>query len=581
MRRHSRPRGLVQGPRVEGAEDRGSSRYRPPRAAAGKTFDVVSEGLCLILGESAVALPTAARLADALSVTCVLSDAPEPPTATRRAFDTHRGRIRSASGALGAFSVTFDGFEEGRPGGREPGFAPPTDGAESECDIILDLRGGPPLFPAYEKREGYLRADPGDPNAVARAVFDAAQMVGTFEKPLHIAFTESLCAHSRAGQTGCTRCLDLCPTGAIAPDGDSVRIDPLICAGCGACAAVCPSGAAAHDNPPAAHVFALTRIAAAAYRDAGGDAPRLLVHDSAHGREMISLAARCGRGLPADVVPLEVEALAGFGHAEMLVALANGFTTIDMLLGPKADRQAIEPQIELAAALANGAGVGAGRIRMLDPVDPDALSDALYVTAPPALKPTPILPLDARRAATRLAAKALAGEDTPAPYDLPGGAPYGAVLLNQDACTLCLSCASLCPTAALTDNPDKPQLRFQEDACLQCGLCATICPENAITLAPRMNLADAAFSQIVLHEEEPYPCIECGALFGVRSTVERIVEKLEGKHSMFTNSDNTRLIRMCDDCRVKAQYHGESAPLFGGDRPHVRTTQDYLDERKS
>jgi hypothetical protein len=37
---------------------------------------------------------------------------------------------------------------------------------------------------------------------------------------------------------------------------------------------------------------------------------------------------------------------------------------------------------------------------------------------------------------------------------------------------------------------------------------------------------------------------------------------------------------MCDDCRVNAQYHQENSPFFGGDRPKVRTTQDYLDERK-
>ena len=107
--------------------------------------------------------------------------------------------------------------------------------------MILDLSGGQPLFPAHHKRDGYLRPDPGDPLAVERALFDAAQLTGTFEKPLHIRFDESLCAHSRASRQGCNRCLDVCPTGAILPDGDSVRIDPNICAGCGACHAVCPA----------------------------------------------------------------------------------------------------------------------------------------------------------------------------------------------------------------------------------------------------------------------------------------------------------------------------------------------------
>jgi hypothetical protein len=97
---------------------------------------------------------------------------------------------------------------------------------------------------------------------------------------------------------------------------------------------------------------------------------------------------------------------------------------------------------------------------------------------------------------------------------------------------------------------------------------------------PQLNLANEALSHQILHEEEPFECIECGKPFGVKSTIEKIVEKLEGKHWMFQSSDNTKLIRMCDNCRVSAQYHQENSPFKAADRPRVRTTQDYLDERK-
>ncbi|MCB2135719.1 MAG: 4Fe-4S dicluster domain-containing protein, partial [Rhodobacteraceae bacterium] len=184
-----------------------------------------------------------------------------------------------------------------------------------------------------------------------------------------------------------------------------------------------------------------------------------------------------------------------------------------------------------------------------------------------------------RRQIARLAGKAL-NPDAGAPIALPEGAPYGAVLVDTDACTLCLSCASLCPSGALADNPEKPQLRFQEDACLQCGLCANVCPENAITLVPQFDPRDVALTQRVLHEEEPFPCIECGKPFGVRSTIEKIMDKLAGKHSMFTENGAGRLIQMCDDCRIRAQYHGAGNPLGAGERPRVRTTDDYLSKRR-
>ena len=68
----------------------------------------------------------------------------------------------------------------------------------SRCDIVLDLSGGTPLFSAHDLRDGYLRADPGDPAAVLRAVLKARDLVGTFDKPRYITFTEDLCAHSRS-----------------------------------------------------------------------------------------------------------------------------------------------------------------------------------------------------------------------------------------------------------------------------------------------------------------------------------------------------------------------------------------------
>ncbi|MCB1835431.1 MAG: hypothetical protein KDH19_18630, partial [Geminicoccaceae bacterium] len=73
---------------------------------------------------------------------------------------------------------------------------------------------------------------------------------------------------------------------------------------------------------------------------------------------------------------------------------------------------------------------------------------------------------------------------------------------------------------------------------------------------------------------------ECGKPFGVRSTIERIVAKLEGRHAMFANAEQTRLIRMCDDCRVRARFHDRNAPFAMGERPKIRTTEDYLRARE-
>lgn len=536
--------------------------------------DVVSHGVCLIVGPSATVLPVAARLSGNLAVTCLLNDHPGDLAPETR-FDIALGRLRSATGTLGDFSVVVDGFAPLSPAGRGAAdFAPARDGAKSACDILLDLTGQPALFPASEKREGYLRAAPSDSIALERVAFDAAQLTGTFEKPLYVQYDASLCAHSRASQTGCSRCLDVCPTGAILPVGDTVQIDPDICAGCGACAAVCPSGAASYDAPPVTFLFARLRTLASTFRAAGGTAPRALFHDADYGTDLIALSARFGRGLPADVIPVAVENVEGIGHAEVLAALGAGFSATLILAGPKTDASALGPQADLAAAIVTGTGQTGARVRVIDPRGPDDLETALYGSALPALTSQPILPIGGRRDVTRLAATALCNGATPV-LPLPKGAPYGAIAINSDACTLCLACVSLCPVGALGDNPDQPEVNFRETACLQCGICANTCPEKAIKLVPQLDLSNAALSPRVLNSEEPFDCIECGKPFGVKSTIEKIVEKLSGKHWMYTNSDNTKLVQMCDDCRIRAQYHSENSPFKMGDRPKTRTTDDY------
>lgn len=536
----------------------------------GKSVDVISEGTCLILG-GAAALQAAADLCETLAVT-VLIDGDDIPTDRR--FDCVSGNIKTAKGALGGFQVTFDNLRQVVAGGRGAlTWSDPLNGATSDCDIILDLRGDTPLFPAPEKREGYLRADPGHPPSIAKTTLEASQLVGTFEKPLYVRLETSLCAHSRAEKPACSNCLDICPTGAITSAGEHVAIDPMVCAGCGSCSAVCPSGAIAYDAPAVDTIFRRLSVLADTYRKAGGTDARLLVHDETHGREMISLAARFGRGLPGNVIPLEVDALSGFGHAEMLAALACGFGHVDVLLSRKTERDVIRAQADVACAIA-----GPDAVHLLDLNDPDALSNALFDETPSVVSCTPILPMGTRRQVARLAAKTL--QPDAEVLELPTGAPYGAILVDTDTCTMCLACTSLCPSGALGDNPDMPQVRFQEDACLQCGLCSNVCPEKAITLQPQFNLTDAALSQVVLNEEEPFACIECGALFGVKSTVEKIMEKLAGNHSMFASSDNAKMIQMCEGCRIQAQYHSTDNPFQGGERPRVRTSDDYFSKRK-
>ncbi len=547
-----------------------------------------SEGVVLIYGRDEQAIEAGNLLKQHLDVTVLIKPPAEvtPPRVTD--FPVVRGLIRAAKGHLGAFELTVDGYAQPAPSSRGAfRFAAPRDGAVSRCDLVLDMSGGAALFTASDLRDGYLRADPGDPATVFKAVLQARDLVGSFDRPRYVAFTEDLCAHSRSQIVGCTRCLDLCPTGAIAPAGDHVAVDAYVCAGCGQCAAVCPTGAAGYALPPADALMRKLRALLTAYRDAGGALPPIvLVHDDAHGAPLIDALARFGDGLPAQVLPLAVNEVTQVGLEAIAAAFAYGASGVRFLLRakPRHDVAGLTKTIALAQPILAGLGFGMERVATIETDDPDALGEALRAIASRdgAPRPASFLPVGPKRDVMRLALRELQ-RAAPAPVDviaLPADAPFGAIEINVEGCTLCLACVASCPTGALLDNPERPMLRFAEDACVQCGLCKATCPEKVITLRPQLDFRAATASARVLKEEEPFHCIRCNKPFGVKSTIERVAAKLEGKHWMFQSSaQRLDVIKMCEDCRVVAITEQQFDPYGAPPRPKARTTEDYLRER--
>src|ERR1700748_1438484 len=195
---------------------------------------LASQGVILIYGRDEVSVEAGRLLADHLDVTVMITKPVQIAPEAISSFPIVQGTIRNAKGHLGAFELAIDDYAPPHPSSRDAlVFDVPRHGLTSRCDIILDLSGGTPLFPAHDLRDGYLRVDPGNPAAMLRAVLKARDLVGNFDKPKYVNFTADICVHSRSKLTGCHRCLDLCPTSAITPNGDHVKINAEVCAGCG------------------------------------------------------------------------------------------------------------------------------------------------------------------------------------------------------------------------------------------------------------------------------------------------------------------------------------------------------------
>ncbi|MBM3567027.1 MAG: 4Fe-4S ferredoxin, partial [Alphaproteobacteria bacterium] len=376
-----------------------------------------------------------------------------------------------------------------------------------------------------------------------------------------------------------------CPLGATAPqgkDGDGIAYDARVCAGCGLCAALCPTGAASYQLPAGGGIYERLRILLSTYFKAGGKNPVLLVHSAEKGGQVLDALAHHGDGLPAHVLPFAVNQATQVGLDVVLTALAYGAAAVRILIVPDRDKNVapFADEIAVADTVMAGLGYGAGRAGLIETPDPDALAKALSAPAPGGVATPAAFKAAGRKRQIIQPALSHLHAQAPKPVEtipLPAGASFGRVIVDAQGCTLCLSCVGACPTGALKDNPEKPQLSFAESLCVQCGLCRATCPEKVIGLEPRLSFAAAARTHQVVKEEEPFHCIRCGRPFAAKSSIERIEEKLKS-HPMFAGPAMQRL-RMCENCRVVAIAEDETHPLAGPPRPSVRTTEDYLRER--
>ncbi|WP_429151815.1 4Fe-4S dicluster domain-containing protein [Aeromonas hydrophila] len=415
---------------------------------------------------------------------------------------------------------------------------------EPRFDLVADL-GRVPLFALERPPVGYLHL--ADDVGLAERLAELGALTGIFDKPRYFRLDPEACAFTARGVPGCSRCLDVCPTDALKPINGRIQIDPHLCQGFGSCASACPTGAIGYHQPDANtscdYLFRLLKH----YREAGGDAPQLLI---AADNEREWVEAELTR-LPANWLPVWVEESASLGIESWFAALAYGASAVRIALGddaPESVRALVERELASAAVLLAGAGLAAARIALFNP---DVEQDKPISGQPPlALLDKPLKGDKRENLFAAFDALWQANNGGREPLAVPHGTPYGSVELKEADCTLCMGCVAVCPSRALHAVGHAPGLNFIEQDCIQCGMCEKACPEQAIVLMPRLQpVPEARRAVQSLKAEEAACCIRCGKPFAPASLIRRIQQKLAG-HSHFQNEAAQRLL-MCEDCRVK------------------------------
>ncbi len=445
--------------------------------------------------------------------------------------------------------------------------------ASEKFDLILDLREegtAGPQFLQHAPPQGYFKWDGRNLTTLLKL----RDMVGEFEKPKFFAYKQKLCAHSRNETVGCNACVDICSAEAISSDKSrqQIKVNPNLCVGCGACTTVCPTGALTYGYPKAQEQGLKIKTLLSTYHAAGGKDAVLMLHSQDGGLKVVEELGRAAqlklaKGLPANVIPMSLWHTASLGLEVWLTAVAYGAHQVLVLCTHEEAPQyleGLEAQMAVAQSLLTGLGYEGVHFQVVRAKNAMDLEGSLQANGAAKLqakwkKQVPIVlakyaVAPEKRSTLELALDHLS-ENAPSALQpnnsaiaLPAASPLGALKVNADKCTLCLSCVSACPASALQDNPDLPQLRFIEKNCVQCGLCATTCPEDAIELVPRFLRTPERKQAQVLNQSQPYGCVKCGKPFGTLKAIEAMLGKLAG-HSMFQGAALERL-KMCGDCRV-------------------------------
>ncbi|MCZ6556513.1 MAG: 4Fe-4S dicluster domain-containing protein [SAR324 cluster bacterium] len=471
------------------------------------------------------------------------------------------GWLASLEGRLGNFRVTVERPQLVDGPARKP--------LQEQADQVVLLMEGP--LPEVKRRSGVHLVQGTDRETLKRTSQEVWDLVGLFQKPEHLVYDKEICAGGTAGMQACGRCISYCPYDAIARNPANtmrVLVDHMTCEGCGACVSACPTSALRFTDPSPREIYTqlAALLAAPGRRKKQKLPPVITFYCGEMGSRTLAAAGEGALPYSPAVLPVEVPCLRYVSDANMLQAFRMGAAGV-VLLGcedcPNGERELLYQQHDFAQGVLEAFGIGKERLRIItaEPGGEAQAIDALDRFARK-LKPSPFpgQGKPPRRTGNReILAEAIGGFISMTGKEAGGiklaeSQPFGFVEVRDEGCTLCRSCANVCPTHAFKFDEQEQSLHFKHINCVGCGMCVKACPENVMQLRPELILEQQGLDYIKVVEDEMITCARCEAPYINRRALEAIESKVLGLESLLDTFAGKRkkILRMCPDCRAVA-----------------------------
>lgn len=349
-----------------------------------------------------------------------------------------------------------------------------------------------------------------------------------------ITYDSTICQYHGRRTEHCAKCVEICPTVAILKDDEKKELvfNHIDCHECGGCVAVCPSGAMDYAKFPRDAFYNVAKM----YKDKKiVITPRIMDID------------RCDAILPKGFLPFAIEGEKFLSETHYLTLLQESGASLiyySDVLSP-GTMEAIELVNGIIKAKFDKVGiyVATDEIELRQALKNSDFIDGLYYTAQENAL--------AKREIFAKRVKHIVGDDDLGVVKSGEWVRYGQVYINQDSCTLCLSCVGACNVGALVADEITNSIKFNPSICTTCGYCEMSCAEKDTIKLERSGyeLRPSYFEFKELARDSLFACIECGKEFATSKSVMKIAQMLA---PLWSNDPiKAKTLYCCGDCKAK------------------------------